>query len=98
MSKSRSRCYGQAGEYYVPFRLWESEIVAMMVPPGAPRVDILLYDQGYKLIGWGWGWGWCQTLFLVLTCCLRNQKQSLTPMNLSLTPMNLFAPADAQRS
>jgi len=22
--------------------------------------------------------GWCQTLFLVLTCCLRNQKQSLT--------------------
>src|SRR5271157_1602064 len=23
--------------------------------------------------------GWCQTLFLVLTCCLRNQKQSLTP-------------------
>src|SRR5271157_2152278 len=24
-------------------------------------------------------WGWCQTLFLVLTCCLLNQKQSLTP-------------------
>src|SRR5208337_81140 len=24
------------------------------------------------------GWGRCQTLFLVLTCCLRNQKQSLT--------------------
>src|SRR5208282_59016 len=23
-------------------------------------------------------WGRCQTLFLVLTCCLRNQKQSLT--------------------
>jgi len=23
--------------------------------------------------------GWCQTLFLVLTCRLRNQKQSLTP-------------------
>src|SRR5208337_545807 len=23
-------------------------------------------------------WGWCQTLFLVLTCCLGNQKQSLT--------------------
>jgi len=25
------------------------------------------------------GEGWCQTLFLVLTCRLRNQKQSLTP-------------------
>src|SRR5271157_1019667 len=25
------------------------------------------------------GWGRCQTLFLVLTCCLRNQKQSLPP-------------------
>jgi hypothetical protein len=24
-------------------------------------------------------WGRCQTLFLVLTCCLRNQKQSLSP-------------------
>ncbi len=23
--------------------------------------------------------GWCQTLFLVLTCRLGNQKQSLTP-------------------
>src|SRR5208337_2259591 len=35
--------------------------------------------------------GWCQTLFLVLTCCLRNQKQSLTPDELrqSLTPDEL---------
>src|SRR5271157_2047030 len=27
--------------------------------------------------------GRCQTLFLVLTCCLRNQKQSLTPRTCS---------------
>jgi len=31
--------------------------------------------------------GWCQTLFLVLTCCVRNQEQSLTPQ--SLTPQSL---------
>ena len=27
--------------------------------------------------------GWCQTLFLVLTCCVRNQEQSLTPQSLT---------------
>jgi hypothetical protein len=50
MKKSRSRFFGQAGEYYVLFRLWESEIVAMLSPPGAPGVDLLLYDRHYSLL------------------------------------------------
>lgn len=50
MRKSRSRYYGQAGEYYVLFRLWENEIVAIPAPPGAPSVDILVYDHSYALI------------------------------------------------
>jgi hypothetical protein len=48
--RSRSRFYGQAGEYYVLFRLWESEIVSMLAPPGAPGVDILVYDKHYSLL------------------------------------------------
>jgi hypothetical protein len=50
MKKSRSRFLGQAGEYYVLFRLWESGIVAMLAPPGAPGVDLLLYDRHYSLL------------------------------------------------
>lgn len=50
MKKNRSRFLGQAGEYYVLFRLWETGIVAMMAPPGAPRVDLLLYDHHYSLL------------------------------------------------
>jgi hypothetical protein len=45
--------------------------------------------QSYLQVGMdGVGEGWCQTLFLVLTCRLRNQKQSLTPVEgQSLTPV-----------
>jgi hypothetical protein len=45
--RSRSRFYGREGEYYVLFRLWESAIVSMLAPPGAPGVDILVYDKNY---------------------------------------------------
>jgi len=43
--------------------------------------------------------GWCQTLFLVLTCCFRNQKQSLTPrtpmyVSSAMSPWPGFLPAD----
>ncbi len=31
--------------------------------------------------------GWCQTLFLVLTRCLQNQKQSLTPRTARINNM-----------
>jgi hypothetical protein len=50
MKKRRSHFYGQAGEYYALYRLWESRIVAMMAPPGARRIDLLVYDDGYKLL------------------------------------------------
>jgi hypothetical protein len=48
--KSRSRFLGQAGEYYVLFRLWEAGIAAMPAPPGTPFVDLLLYDRQYSLL------------------------------------------------
>src|SRR5208337_57393 len=32
--------------------------------------------------------GWCQTLFLVLTCWPRNQKQSLTPHSIAHTRLH----------
>jgi hypothetical protein len=48
--RSRTRFIGQAGEYYALFRLWESGIVAMLAPPGAPGVDLLLYDRHYLLL------------------------------------------------
>jgi hypothetical protein len=49
MSKSQSRFFGQAGEYYALFRLWEEKVVALMAPPGERRVDILVYNHGYNL-------------------------------------------------
>jgi hypothetical protein len=42
--------FGQAGEHYVLFRLWETGIIATMAPPGAPGVDILVYEQSYSLL------------------------------------------------
>jgi hypothetical protein len=50
MKKSRWRFLGQAGEYYVLFRLWEAGIAAMPAPPGTPAVDLLLYDRQYSLL------------------------------------------------
>jgi hypothetical protein len=50
MKHGTSRFLGQAGECYALFRLWESGIVAMLAPPGAPGVDILLYDRQYSLL------------------------------------------------
>ena len=41
MKKRRSHFYGQAGEYYALYRLWENRIIAMMAPPGARRIDLL---------------------------------------------------------
>jgi hypothetical protein len=50
LKKSRARFLGQAGEYYALFRLWEAGIVAMPAPPGAPGIDLLLYDRHYSLL------------------------------------------------
>jgi hypothetical protein len=48
--KGRSWFFGQAGEYYALFRLWESEIVAMPAPPNTPGIDLVLYDRHYALL------------------------------------------------
>jgi hypothetical protein len=50
MKLLNSRFYGQAGEYYALFRLWETGITAVLAPPGARRVDLLLYDGNYELL------------------------------------------------
>jgi len=67
-----------------------------------PTVDHSLVAGGAQRQGlqWGWcqtlsmgmvsQWGWCQTLFLVLTCCLRNQKQSLTPDDRQVGPSSRY--------
>jgi hypothetical protein len=50
MKTLSSQFYGQAGAYYALFRLWETGIIAVLAPPGARRVDLLLYDGDYKLL------------------------------------------------
>ena len=50
MKKLSTRFYGKAVEFYEIFRLWETGICAVLAPPGARRVDLLLYDEAYKLL------------------------------------------------
>jgi hypothetical protein len=50
MKKLRTKFYGQAGEYYALFRLWETGIAAVSAPPGARRVDLLLFDTSFTLL------------------------------------------------
>ena len=48
------------------------------------NIDVPATRDGVRLCSWFLrDQGWCQTLFLVLTCCVRNQEQSLTPQSLT---------------
>src|SRR5208282_3749881 len=53
-------------------------VLGSYVPSWKPKTKSYTwhYREGWRGDGAG---GWCQTLFLVLTCRLGNQKQSLTP-------------------